>query len=102
MDADRILCVYERIARLMASMVHAARAREWERLGALETACKAHIGTLKKVNLNIPMDAQLRARRNRLIGEVLRADAEIRDLIEPSAARLRPYLEPGNSPSRTL
>ena len=92
MDADRILCFYERIAGLMGRMVDAARAREWDRLGHLETSCQTYIRTLKAADLNVPMTVELRDRRNRLIGEVLRADAEIRDLTEPGMARLRPLL----------
>ena len=92
MDADRILSVYERIAGLMTCMVDAARAREWERLGRLETSCQAFIRTLKNTNLEVPMTAQLRKRRNRLIGEVLRADAQIRELTDPLATGLKSYL----------
>ncbi len=92
MDADRILCVYERIAGLMARMVDAARECEWDRLGRLESSCQACITSLKTTNLDVPMTDQLRERRNRLIGEVLRADAQIRELTDPLAARLKPYL----------
>ena len=92
MDADRILCFYERIAGLMSRMIDAARAREWERLGRLETSCQTYIRTLRGVDLDVPMPDALRDRRNRLIGEVLRADAAIRDLTEPGMARLRPFL----------
>ena len=92
MDADRILCFYERIAGLMNRMVDAARAREWERLGRLETSCQTYIRTLKGTDLNTPMTGELRDRRNRLIGEVLRADAAIRELTDPGLARLTPFL----------
>jgi flagellar protein FliT len=101
MDADRILCVYERIAGLMARMVDAARAQEWEQLGRLETSCQTCIGALKTTNLDVPMTVELRERRNRLIGEVLRADAQIRELTDPLEARLRPYFgAQGTSRSR--
>lgn len=92
MDADRILCFYERIAGLMNRMVEAARAQEWDRLHRLETSCQTYIRTLKGSDLDVPMADELRDRRNRLIGEVLRADAAIRELTEPGMARLRPFL----------
>lgn len=92
MDADRILSVYERIAGLMARMVDAAHAREWDRLGRLESSCKEYINTLKAANLDVPMSRQLRERRTRLISEVLRADGQIREITEPWVAQLQPYL----------
>ena len=92
MDAHRILCFYERIAGLMSRMVDAARAREWERLGRLESSCQTYIKTLKDADLDVPMSGELRDRRNRLIGEVLRADAAIRALTDPAMARLEPFL----------
>ena len=92
MDADRILCFYERIAGLMNRMVDAARAREWDRLGRLESSCQTYIRTLKGEVLDVPMSGELRDRRNRLIGEVLRADAAIRELTDPAMARLEPFL----------
>jgi flagellar protein FliT len=93
MDADRILCFYERIAGLMNRMVDAARASEWDRLGQLESSCQIYIRTLKAANLDVAMTGELRDRRNRLITEVLRADAAIRDLTEPGMARLKPFLD---------
>ena len=92
MDANRVLCFYERIAGLMDRMVDAARAREWDRLGRLESSCQTYIRTLKRADLDVPMSAELRDRRNRLIGEVLRADAAIRELTDPAMARLEPFL----------
>ena len=92
MEADRILGVYERIAGLMARMVDAARAREWERLGHLELSCKACVAALRAADLDAPMPPDLQHRRTRLIGEVLRADAQIRELTEPWSAQLNRYL----------
>ena len=99
MDADRILCFYERIAGLMNRMVDAARAREWDRLGRLESSCQTYIRTLKDADLDVPMSGVLRDRRNQLIGEVLRADAAIRDLTDPQMARLKPYFEVQSIPA---
>ena len=92
MDAYRILCAYERIAGLMAHMVEAARAREWDRLEQLESSCREFIETLRAANLDVPMSAPLRAQRTRLIGQVLRADAQIRNMIEPRTAQLHTWL----------
>lgn len=96
MDPHRILSTYEHIAGLMGRMLEAARAREWERLRVLESNCQESIGKLKSANLDVPMSAPLRKRRTQLIGEVLRADAQIRDLTEPWSAQLRLLLAGGD------
>ena len=92
MDAYRILCAYERIAGLMAHMVEAARAREWDRLEQLESNCKEFIESLRGTNLDVPMSEPVRVRRVRLIGELLRADTQIRNMTEPRTARLDAWL----------
>ena len=89
MDPHRILSTYEHIAGLMGRMLEAAGARQWERMRVLESNCKESIEKLKSANLDVPMSAPLRRRRTQLIGEVLRADAQIRDLTEPWSAQLR-------------
>lgn len=96
MDPHRILSTYEHIAGLMGRMLEAARARQWERLEVLESNCQDSIKKLKSANLDVPMSAPLRKRRTQLIGEVLRADAEIRDLTEPWSAQLRMLLGCGD------
>jgi flagellar protein FliT len=102
MDAHRILSTYEHIAGLMDGMVEAARCREWERLRTLESSCKHLIDKLKRTDLDVPMSQRLRQRRTRLIGEVLRADAQIRDLTEPLAVQLRAFLGGGKDMKRAV
>jgi flagellar protein FliT len=97
MDAHRIVSAYERIAGLMAHMVEAARAREWDRLERLQSSCKEFIETLQAANLDVPMSAPLSARRTRLIGQVLRADAQIRNLTEPWTVQLHAWLGVGHN-----
>ena len=92
MDAYRILCAYERIAGLMDHMVEAARAREWDRLEQLESSCQQFIKTLRAANLDVQMSPPLRARRTQLLGELLRADAQIRNMTEPWTAQLHAWL----------
>ena len=81
-----ILTMYEQLAGLTAEMAVAARAGDWDRLSALEDACRARTSALQA---GVPaLTGELRARKAALVKQIMANDRAIRDVTEPWQAQL--------------
>lgn len=90
----RIIEQYERIRDVTEGMLAAARAADWDRLVELEQQCSRHFSELVRVDDagRAERSPAFRQRKAKLIREVLAADAEIRNLIDPWLAELQSLL----------
>jgi len=86
---------YEAVAQASTAMVEAARLGDWDGMVAAEAECAERVAALRAASLRITLAPADRARKTKLIHEVLRHDAEIRDLAMPWMAKLQELI--GNS-----
>jgi len=82
---------YEAIAFVSSRMLSAARRALWSELTELQEEYRALIDTLRDVDAGISLDEQDRLRKYDLIRQILADDAAIRDLVNPSVARLSAF-----------
>jgi flagellar protein FliT len=92
MDQEELLASYEAAARITGEMLAAARASEWERFSALETACANEIQRMKFGDSPKPLSALQRTRKIEVITRILANDREIRLVTEPWMSRLSSLL----------
>jgi len=85
----RLLDCYEAVAVATRRMLDAARAADWRSVHDSGLDCDTwmqHIEALPAAEA--VLDADGRKRRVEILRDVLRADAALRDLLQPSLARL--------------
>ncbi len=82
---------YEAIAVVSSRMLSAARRALWAELTELQDEYRALIDTLYDVDTGVSLDEQERLRKYDLIRQILADDAAIRDLVNPSVARLSAF-----------
>jgi flagellar protein FliT len=100
MNSEQVISLYESVCDLTGQMLHAAQERDWENLAALESHCAGHISTLKAGEPEaLALPEALRARKVKIIHQILRYDREIRDLTSPWMADLTALLN-GNGIQR--
>jgi flagellar protein FliT len=83
------LACYEAIAQATQAMRDAARAADWPAFAGHERECARWVARIE--DLGSPdgvLDTQGRQRRLELLRRMLRNDAEIRDLMQPSLGRI--------------
>ncbi len=88
MNSEQIISIYETVSTLTGQMLAAAKNRDWENLAALESYCTSHVATLKEAEPALPLSGELRARKIRIIHQIMAQDRAIRDLTEPWMAEL--------------
>lgn len=88
MNTDQIISIYEAMSDLTGQMLAAAQARDWENLAELETHCAGHVNTLKASEPAQPLTGELRAKKVRIIHQIMAHDRQIRSLTEPWMAEL--------------
>lgn len=98
--AQACTAAYERIARLTAAMLEAARSSQWEALLELETKCKAAFAELVNAEPVLTATPEAARRKAELIRQVLADDAEIRNLVDPWMAELGQWLGVNNRSHR--
>ena len=81
---------YEAIAVVSSRMLSAARRALWAELTELQDEYRALIDTLCDVD-TVSLDERERLRKYDLIRQILADDAAIRDLVNPSVARLSAF-----------
>ncbi len=95
MNQDQAIARYESVADITGHMLAAARNRDWEALGALESDCASQVRRLENAEIGALLtdltDAQ-RLRKRTLIEKILADDRKIRDLTEPWMAQLSSLL----------
>ena len=85
---------YEAIAAVSARMLAAARHALWTELLELQEEYRALVDALRDIDGGVPLDEQDRLRKYDLIRQILADDAAIRDLVNPSVARLSAFFSP--------
>ena len=88
MNSEQIISIYEKVSTLTGQMLAAAQTRDWENLAELESHCTSHVATLKQAEPALPLTGELRAKKIRIIHQIMAADREIRNLTEPWMAEL--------------
>lgn len=87
--------LYEAIAAVSARMLTAARKTLWGELIELQEEYRALVEMLRDVDGSVALDEHERLRKYDLIRKILADDAAIRDLANPSMARLSAIFSPG-------
>ncbi|MBT2326342.1 flagellar protein FliT [Variovorax paradoxus] len=85
---SEIVHCYVQLASTTSSMAALARAKEWDRLPALEEQCATVVERLKQIGPTEPLDPAQLDQAQRLM-ERIRADQdEVRRLVKPQLERL--------------
>lgn len=84
--------IYEQMCALSTRMVEAARAKDWDRLIALERAVTQLRDTLMQDGGTAAETPEETERRRELIRRILEDDAEVRRHTEPWMERVRRFL----------
>ncbi|PMS22467.1 flagellar protein FliT [Trinickia dabaoshanensis] len=82
---------YEAIAAVSSRMLSAARDALWNELTELQDEYRVLVDALCEVDAGLPLDEHERSRKYDLIRQILADDAAIRDLVNPSVARLSAF-----------
>jgi flagellar protein FliT len=102
-QAQHLLGYYESVGRLSRTRVAAAQSEDWESLAAVERICGLLIERIEAFG---DPDAELgpseRRRRLVILRDVLRDDAQVRRITEPSLARFDVRIPQRAQPSQAL
>lgn len=82
---------YEAIAAISQRMLSAARHALWTDLMELQEEYRALVDRLLEIDAGLSFDEHDRLRKYDLIRQILADDAAIRDLLNPSVARLSAF-----------
>ena len=88
MNSDQVISLYETVSELTGQMLQAAQARDWENLATLESHCASQIQCLKDGEPVEALSGAIRARKVKIIHQILAHDREIRNLTTPWMAEL--------------
>ena len=88
MNSEQVISIYESMCDITGNMLAAAQSRDWEKLVELESCCASYVATLSAREAIGPLTAPLRARKVKMIHQILAHDREIRDLTTPWMAEL--------------
>lgn len=88
MNSEQIISIYEAVSDITGRMLAAAQTRDWENLAELETHCASHVATLKQTEPGMALSGESRAKKVRIIHQIMAHDREIRNLTEPWMAEL--------------
>ena len=88
LNTEQVIGLYQSMSELSGRMLDAARSRDWENLAALETDCARKVQLLKDGEGAAPLSGDWRAKKVRIIHQILAHDREIRNLTEPWMAEL--------------
>lgn len=101
MNSDQVISLYETVSELTGQMLQAAQSRDWENLAVLESHCASHIQCLKDGEPVAPLTGPVRARKVKILHQILAHDREIRNLTTPWMAELATLIN-GTSTARKL
>jgi len=86
--SKHLLGYYESVGRLSRTMVAAAQSEDWESLAAVERICGLLIERIEAFgDPETQLEPHERRRRLAILREVIRDDAQIRRITEPSLSR---------------
>jgi len=98
--SKHLLGYYESVGRLSRTMVAAAQSEDWESLAAVERICGLLIERIEAFgDPETQLEPHERRRRLAILREVIRDDAQIRRITEPSLARFDVRLPRGRPQS---
>jgi flagellar protein FliT len=92
---------YEAIAAISARMLMAARKALWNEMSELQEEYRSLVDMLLDIDETVSLDENERIRKYDLIRQILADDAAIRDLANPSVARLSAFFS-ARRPVRVL
>ena len=101
MNSNEVISLYETVSDLTGQMLQAAQLRDWKNLVMLESHCASHIQCLKDGEPVVALTGDKRARKVRIIHQILAHDREIRNLTTPWMAELASLIN-STSASRKL
>lgn len=85
---------YHEIEQASQRMLDAARCGDWDQVGELEAVCEGLIALVQRFDPAQKLDPSQRAEKTRIMQRILRMDAEIRSLLEPSGNDFGMALDP--------
>ena len=85
---------YHEIENTSSRMLEAARSGDWDQVSELEAVCEGLISLIQRFGPEHPMDAAQRAEKSRVMQQILRMDAEIRNLLDPLVHDFAASLDP--------
>lgn len=86
LETVTLLHYYKAIEGASRQMLEAAQAEDWDQVVRLEGACAVLIEQLRAESRSQDLTPDERAEKQRIMMSILRHDAEIRNLAEPSLA----------------
>ena len=88
-----LLCYYEKIGRVSQLMVEAAEHADWTTLADAEAVCGKLIERVRSIGEPAKkLDAAGRRRRLQILRAILADDARIREITQPWATQVAPYV----------
>ena len=89
MTPQSIIIVYESIADLTSQMLAAARDSDWDRLVEIESHCATYVEKFNECEeYMLLMTGEDRTHQIALIQQILKDNAQIRELVEPNMQAL--------------
>jgi flagellar protein FliT len=85
---SEIVHCYVQLASTMSLMAAQARAKEWDRLPALEEQCATVVERLKQIGATEPLDPPQLDEAQRLMARIRADQDEVRRLVKPQLDRL--------------
>jgi flagellar protein FliT len=101
-ERERLMSVYDRLARTTASMLDAALNGRWDELVALEEQCASLIANMSQLENDKPLPETLRTHKASMLRKVLADDAAIRNITEPWLQQLGAMLGANRHQQRLL
>lgn len=92
MDGKQVIATYESILDITGQMLVAAQNSQWDQLICLEQECKSLTKKLVANKLDKKLSNELQKKKIDIIHQVLRHDAQIREITEPWMLRLQNIL----------
>lgn len=92
---DEMMVRYEALASVTRRMRDAAGESDWEWLMSMQAEYSRLVDALRPGDVDVPLDAQQRARKHDVIRRILDDDAHIRERIDPQLARLSALMATG-------
>jgi flagellar protein FliT len=88
-----VLGYYEKIGRVSQLMVQAAENGDWSTLADAEAVCEQLIRRMRSIGDPLAkLDAAARRRRLEILRGILADDARIREITQPWASQVAPYV----------
>lgn len=88
MSGEDVISMYQGLSDLSGQMLACAKDGDWEHLIELETRCAGQVQALRANEMQAPLSGDCRARKVKIIHQIMANDRAIRDLAMPWMAEL--------------